>query len=391
MHNEATKIGYQHALYINPAFLRPEISPYNGVSQLHYVRQTAGFAVLPDGRVEVNLACDVKDASVTVDCEQCSLDMPATGDICRKALLKPLAPGIHACRFTVNGVPYINPLMNVGYSGFGLINYIDIPEPDGSDAVEDIPHGSVRLEYFASSVAQRYLCCLVYTPPSYDRCSARYPVLYLQHGGGENEQAWLWYGKINHICDRLIAAGDIAEAIVVLNCGYVFTRAADEDPAYGSVDDMLALDCVPMIDARFRTLADRHHRAVAGVSMGAFQANACAMKHADVFANIGVFSGVFSTLGHGYDRRALFMDAGAFRQTYDCFFIAYGRGEQPACDQWERVCRSYRQKGLPMLFEAFEGGHDWHVWRQAVQTFMKMLYRPSADGDAQSTERNIEV
>ena len=361
---------HAHALYTNPAFLRPDPT----ASDIRYIPESEGFAWDEDGSVSITALCP-QAAQVVMRVGNADTPMRRQADGQWHASLSGVLPGIHACSFLADGIPYINPLMPVGYMGFGISNYFDLPESRSDDCLmHDIPHGSVRLEHYASAVAARTQTCLVYTPPSYEQEQARYPVLYLQHGGGENEQAWLWYGKINYICDSLIARGVIPPLLVVMNCGYVFTGAADEAPSYGSVGDMLARDCIPFIDAHFRTVPSRHARAVAGSSMGAFQANAFGMKHHALAAHIGLLSGELSECGYGYRMSHAFADPQAFRECFDTLLVAYGRDEQPACDRWKQACSQYRQAGVDVLFQEYPGGHEWRVWRRAVADFLRICF-----------------
>ena len=177
---------------------------------------------------------------------------------------------------------------------------IEIPEK-GVDFyhVKDVPHGEVRSRWYKSKVTGQTRHIMVYTPPGYDADpKKRYPVLYLQHGGGEDETGWARQGHMNFILDNLIAEKKAEPMIVVMEKGYATQggRAAGRDRAgpgfdCGAFEDVVLKDLIPMIDSTYRTIADRDHRAIAGLSMGAGQAMQIGLTHLDTFSAVGAFSG----------------------------------------------------------------------------------------------------
>src|SRR5690606_19420156 len=165
-----------------------------------------------------------------------------------------------------------------------------------------VPHGQVRSHWYYSQVTGMWRRALVYTPPGYDQDDTRYPVLYLQHGSGESERGWTEQGRANFILDNLIAEGASKPMIVVMENGMVAPQADQEragqeqapqrgrrNAAFGQ---LVTSDLIPEIDHAFRTLADREHRAIAGLSMGAGQALQIGLSNPGVFAYVGAFSGV---------------------------------------------------------------------------------------------------
>jgi enterochelin esterase-like enzyme len=240
--------------------------------------------------------------------------------------------------------------------------------------IQDVPHGTVHMEYYFSTLTGKTRVCNVYTPPAYDP-SKKYPVLYIQHGGGENETGWLWLGKINFICDSLIASGEIEEMIVVMNEGYAFIDGPDNDPGCGRIDELLVQDCIPFIDAKYSTIPDRHARAIAGLSMGGVQSNGTIIRHHDAFANAGVFSGGWLEKGIGFDGTGLFDNKETFDKNFDLIFIAAGQSEQPMCDDLMHQVEAYRSRGLNMRFFSWPGAHEWDVWRHAAKEYMKLLFK----------------
>lgn len=345
---------------------------------IHYIEQPKGIRLLDYGTVELTMysprAETVSLKSSCVPNGECAMERIENGYW--RVRLENVRPGLHSCVFLANGVPSINPLMPAAYSGFSISNFFDMPDEEAGFYLEqNVAHGTIRCESYYSAILGQTMRCLIYTPPGYDESKKNYPVMYMLHGGGENETAWLQQGKLHYIADNLLAEKAAEEMIIVMVNGYVFTDQDDEDSSYGSIDEVIAKECVPFIDQRYRTIRDRHARAVAGLSMGGFQSNACGMKHHDLFANVGVFSGDVTITGVGYDMRDVFENAEMFKQTFDLFFVAYGEREQPSCDRTRQLCSSYQALGSDMRFYSCDGGHEWYVWRNAIREMMKLLFR----------------
>jgi hypothetical protein len=199
----------------------------------------------------------------------------------------PLVPGLHYYTLIIDGAEVSDTNSQSFFGGSKYASAVEIPEP-GSDyySIKDVPHGQVREVWYHSKVTGTWRHALVYLPPGYDnRPATRYPVLYLQHGGGEDETGWIRQGRANFILDNLIAARRAKPMIVVMAYGYARRAghaAADMTPrGFGSPEMLKAMQdmasvfeddvtqaLIPFIDATFRTLPDRRNRAMAGLSMG---------------------------------------------------------------------------------------------------------------------------
>ncbi len=288
-----------------------------------------------------------------------------------------IKPGFHNHKYWVDGNLMVNPDAPVGYGWFYPINVFDLPgEEDGFWMLKDVPHGDVRMEYYKSSVTGRTKLCWVYTPAGYDESDKRYPVLYIQHGVGENEMGWVWQGHINMIADNLIAEGKIEEMIIVCNCGYAFLEG--ENPVFlpGDFSKELCEDCIPHIDEAYRTIADRKHRAMAGLSLGSSQAFYIANEHKDLFANLGVFSGGFPIVNQfGYwDYTDYYNDAEAVNRDFDVLFISGGDNEGYP-ERTEPVVHAEQEKGVNVIGYHHPGYHVWDVWRFSAREFMQRIFK----------------
>lgn len=287
-----------------------------------------------------------------------------------------LESAFHFVNFYVDGTRSLNPYMPYGYGYGRAINFFELPDKYSEFyLMHDVPHGCVRMEYFWSETVQDFRTCFVYTPPKYDTDKEkRYPVLYLQHGAGESESGWIWQGKINHIMDNLIADGQCEEMMVVMNCGYVYP--IEEIEHTGSfitpVEDLIVHDCIPFIDGKYRTKADRHFRAMSGLSMGGGQTLNAVLAYPEVFANAGVLSAP-SIRSDRTDRLGLLNNPEKFNEMFDVFFINAGEYE-PCCEVLRSQTRKMREEGFSIVFFASPGYHEWAVWRYGVAEFAKRLF-----------------
>ena len=292
--------------------------------------------------------------------------------------LHDIPEGFHYHEYFVDGNRCLNPHAPIGYGCFRPINYFEMPGEDSSFYyLNDVPHGDIRMEQYRSPVTGRIKACWVYTPPGYEHAHTEsYPVLYLQHGVGENETGWIWQGKVNYIMDNLIAAGQCQEMILVMNDGYAFLPDASEHPARGAIDLVLAKDCIPFIDQKYRTLPDRRTRAVAGLSMGGFQAQAAALHFPELFASAGLFSCYFIIKDHYDDYTELFSDARTFNGLFDLFFFSTGTEESNFYEQNLRTVQHLKELGIDITYFETSGYHDWQVWRHSFRAFVTKLFRP---------------
>ncbi len=376
----------QHALFFDPLNKKVVADLVNGRRELHYIDEKQGVRVLDFGVAEFNF--HVEDAhSVRVagwgGSMPESYDLHPVGDGYWQCVAGGISGGFHYCDFYVDGVRTINTLAPVGYGGFRPVNYFEMPgDPDAEFyLLQNVPHGTVHMELYPCRLTGRTRCCYVYTPPAYDENpDQRYPVLYLQHGGGENETGWLWQGKINYICDNLLAQGRMKEMLVVMNDGYAFRPDGTGDPAAGSIDDVLAEECTAFIESRYRAVADRHGRAMAGLSMGGMQTNAGVIRHIDRFANAGVFSGGFRESGFGFDGTELFRSPEKFAKTFDLLFVSAGE-QEPMCEELRMKMAEYGDRGLDIRFFTCPGYHEWDVWRRSARVFLELLFRKGVTDD----------
>ncbi len=284
--------------------------------------------------------------------------------------------GYHSVYFVVDGQTVINTVGAYIYDSDGIRNFIDIPD-DPDTAINDVPHGAITREIYKSTVTNRYRACWVYTPASYQaNPEKRYPVVYIQHGGGQDETSWFQGGKIDLILDNLIARGDAEEMIVVANSGACIIEAEEGKFYTGKIEDVIVNDCVPFIDGRYRTIADRTHRAICGLSMGGGHTRRIGFNHPDYFANVGIFSSgeCFPTVTSDSDWTELFTDVEKFNSLFDYVVVACGDADL-RYDKTYADVTPYIEKGLNIEFKGYKGQHEWNVWRYCAKDFVQKIFK----------------
>lgn len=375
-----------HMMFFDPPFRIPAMGNFFKDGQDYenmYYRDVAPAVVLPaPGAVTLRFfapdATCVEIAGIGGDMGNArhAMKRSTESDGWWEITLHNIPEGFHYHEYFVDGNRCLNPHAPIGYGDFRAINYFEIPDADsGFYLLQDVPHGTIRMEYYNSTVTGRCRTCFVYTPPGYElHPKKHYPVLYLQHGGGETETGWIWQGKVNYIMDNLIATGQCQEMILVMNDGYAFLPDETEHPARGCIDLVLVKDCIPFIDQKYRTLTDRRARAVAGLSMGGFQAQAAALHFPEFFASVGLFSCYFIIKDHYDDYTELFHDAKAFNNRFDLFFFSTGTEESNFYEQNLRTIQHLKEHGLDITYFETPGYHEWQVWRHSFRAFITKLF-----------------
>ncbi|HME00759.1 MAG TPA: alpha/beta hydrolase-fold protein [Terriglobia bacterium] len=332
------------------------------------------------------------------------LDMVKQPDGSWTVTTPPLVPGFHYYTLIIDGVEVSDPSSHSFFGGGKDASGIEIPEPGSTYySAQDVPHGQVREIWYYSKVTGTWRHALVYLPPNYDtQTSTRYPVLYLQHGAGEDETGWTKQGHANFILDNLIAAGKCKPMILVMAYGYA-RHAGQTAPdltgkPFGSpemrraMQDMMAAfeddltqALVPYIESNFRTLADRDHRAMAGLSMGGMQTFQVTFAHLGMFSYIGGFSGAAMAFGdQQFDVKTAFngamADPAVFAKRVHLLWVGVGTAEP------ERM-----RAGLVGLHNALEEAnikhvfyespgtaHEWQTWRRDLKDFAPRLFQQTA-------------
>jgi enterochelin esterase family protein len=312
--------------------------------------------------------------------------------------------GFHYYQLNVDGVSIPDPgsVMFYGSSRWG--GGVEVPAHDEDFyAMKNVPHGQLREVHLLSEVAKHTIEIYVYTPPEYEKGSKRYPVLYLQHGAGEDDHGWGAQGHAGLIMDNLIAEGKAKPFIVVMSNSYLVTGGAAPGrggpPAGGRgpapagqpvaaggrgaaggtggpgrgfamtdtpFEHALMGEIIPYVDANFRTLSDQPHRALAGLSMGGFYTHSISLAHLDKFAYIGIFSGGSIALSE-------IKDTAEFKKKVKLVFESYGSRENGAAAKTNTD--ELNKAGIKAVFyESPLTAHEWQSWRRSLHEFAPLLF-----------------
>ena len=346
----------------------------------------------------------------------------------------PLVEGFHYYQIIIDGARAADPNTQTFFGSSRWMSGIDVPAPDQDFyATKDVPHGTVREQVYFSTVTKAWRRCFVYAPPDYDKNqTARYPVLYLQHGAGEDETAWSVQGRAGIILDNLISEGKAKPMIIVMDngggsglfgaprggrggapannlvalnatatpapvAGATVAAAPAAPPAapgaapaagpggpgrgrgpggmnFSEFENILLKDIIPTIDRNYRTIADRKHRGMAGLSMGGMQTRGIGMAHLDTFSHIGIFSG--GTLGELTAANSPLAKAEEFNRLVKVAFISYGEAEGGS-KTLKDYCDSLATAGIKNVhsYVSPRTAHEFLTWRRSLREFAPLLFQ----------------
>lgn len=318
----------------------------------------------------------------------CGKKYPMTKDASGiwEATTDPLVVGFHYYFLLIDGVSVVDPGSQTFFGCGRMASGIEIPEPKAESAYysyqKDIPHGQVREWYYFSKVEGKQRRCFVYTPAEYEtNPTKRYPVLYLQHGMGEDETGWSRQGKMAFILDNQISEKKCVPMIVVMdygNCGYIHgTKKGESQKEFGALfTPILINDIIPYIDSNFRTLSDRDNRAMAGLSWGGHQTFETTLNNIDKFSHIGAFSGALFFLKEDNLKNAyngVFAQPDVFNKKVHTLFLGMGSEEGMGS---KRISDFLKENGINNTYYESEGTHhEWLTWRRCLNQFLPLIFK----------------
>ena len=306
---------------------------------------------------------------------------------------KPQDEGFHYYQLVIDGAQVPDP-GSMYYYGCGRWgSAVEVPAKDQDFyALKNVPHGQLREVLYYSKTSDSVRHCVVYTPPEYDRDPGkRFPVLYLQHGMGENETGWGNQGYAGRVMDNLMAEGKAVPFIIVMDNGNIgaptrggppvaapdteLSRAIDGPGGRKFTFDVFAHvlieDLIPYVDGNFRTLADQPHRAMAGLSMGGMQTRSITLANLDTFSYIGIFSG-------GSIAPSEITDMDAFKQKNKLVFVSYGSREVAGGmgASGKADVDALKAAGInSQYYVSPETAHEWQSWRRSLHQFAQLVFK----------------
>ncbi len=374
-------------------------APLPGVPASTNIRGADYPRVLPDLRVEFRVKAD-QAQSVQFHVDK-TYSATRDSDGTWTATTDPLIPGFHYYWLIVDDTWVSDPASESFYGCGKQCSGIEIPEV-GTDfySPKDVPHGEIRERWYHSKTTDGWRRLFVYTPPGYDAAlTTRYPVLYLQHGGGEDERGWVTQGRVSQIMDNLIAEGKAQPMLIVMSQGYARRPGDPEVPLgppkagtgtlppdfsrmFDAFEHVFIDDLIPLVDSTYRTLPDRDHRAMAGLSMGGMQTFVIGLKHLDTFSSFGGFSGAGGAFGGGTfnfktAHGGVMADANAFNKNINVLYLSIGTTE--TATMYASV-KNYHDAlataGIKHIYYESPGtAHEWQTWRRSLHEFVPLLFQ----------------
>lgn len=285
--------------------------------------------------------------------------------------------------FSVDGSDVINPHLPTQFSGGSINNYIEIEDEETPYIyLKDVPHGSVTREVFWSEAVGSFESCLVYTPPGYESGSD-YPVIYVQHGAGENETCWVYNGKLANIMDNNIASGEAVPAVVVMNNGMLKAPYESQINDFDGIESIITKECREFIEKKYKVRTDKWGRAIAGLSLGSMQAMYIGLRHPELFSAVGSFTflrrrdrtNTYEDNPHLF----IFHDPERLWSEYKLIFRSIG-GAEMQMNEFTEDDAFIAEKGAdqnPGYVRHIYPGmvHNWNCWRRAYNDFSKVVFK----------------
>lgn len=350
----------------------PDESTLPGKRGILNVRSARYPRLLPDNRMEFKVKAP--------EAQKVQIDLGKKYDLTRNeegewiGITEPLTPGFHYYFLIIDGVPVADPASESFYGCSTHASGVEIPYPEGDNRfyIADVPHGDVRMVRYFSTTANDWRRAYVYCPPGYETSGEDYPVLYLQHGGGEDERGWATQGRTDIIMDNLIAQGKATPMLVVMADGNTV-----------DFEKELLNDCIPFIEQKFRVKTDRENRALAGLSMGGIQTLDTGLPNLDKFAYLGVFSSGWwanpTAFGMAHDTEKYYKMLSENKDKYNdmlkVFWLSMGGKEDIAYENCKIMKNRFDEIGIKYDYFETPGGHTWPVWRESLYHFAPLLFK----------------
>jgi enterochelin esterase-like enzyme len=351
-----------------------------GVPAATNVRSAKYPQILPDNRVIFR----VKGS----DAQKVQIDLGKKYDMKKDAegfwsvTTDTISEGIHYYSMLIDGVAVADPASETFYGMGRMASGIEIPSRNGDFyALKPVPHGETRMKRYYSPVFNIWRRFYIYTPAGYDaNPNEEYPVLYLLHGGGEDERGWSAQGKTDLILDNLIAEGNAKPMLVVMMDGNTGGRgiASFGERSLQMFENELKRVVIPFVEENYRAKNDANSRALAGLSMGGLQTLHAGVRNHEMFAYLGVFSsGWFANNTTLSAPQYAFMKehADAINNNVKQFWVAMGGKEDIAYENCKVMLSKFDEMNIKYTYSEYPGGHTWPVWRNNLYKFAPLLFK----------------
>jgi enterochelin esterase-like enzyme len=343
--------------------------------------RTANYPqILPDNRVLFRIKA--------LDAQKVQVDLGRKYDMAKdtggywQVTTDSISEGFHYYSLLIDGVAIADPASETFYGMGRMASGIEIPFAGGAYyALKDVPHGDVRMKRYHSTVTNQWRRFFIYTPPGYDaNTTEKYPVLYILHGGGEDERGWATQGKTDLILDNLIAEKKAKPMLIVMTDGNIGGggMAGFGEQSLRMFENELKIAVIPFVEKNFRAETDSRNRALAGLSLGGLQTLYAGIKNTQLFSYLGVFSsGWFANQPALSNPQYDFMknNTAAINSNLRSLWVSVGGKEDIAYNNCKIMLQKFDEMGIKYTYSEYPGGHTWPVWRNNLYNFAQMLFK----------------
>ena len=340
------------------------------------IRSAAYPQILPDNRVIFRINAP-EAQKVQIDLGR-KYDMEKDSTGTWMVTTDSIGRGFHYYSLLIDNVAVADPASETFYGMGRMASGIEIPNRDGEFySLKNVPHGDVRMRRYFSSVTNSWRRMYVYAPPGYDASNEDYPVLYLLHGGGEDERGWSTQGRADLILDNLIAENKAKPMLVVMMDGNLGSRDSF-GRSLAMFEQELKQAVIPFVESNYRVAPGAENRALAGLSMGGLQTLFAGVHNTDMFAHLGVFSSGWFTNNtelSGPEYTFMKENADKINNNLKSFWLSMGGEEDIAFNNNKAMMAKFDEMGIKYQYSEYPGGHTWPVWRHNLISFAPLLFK----------------
>jgi enterochelin esterase-like enzyme len=356
--------------------------PVAGAPAPSNVRNAAYPQITADSRVIFNIKAP--------EAKKVQIDLGKKYDLIKdtagfwKITTDSISEGFHYYSLLIDGVAVADPASETFYGMGRMASGIEIPFAGGGYyATRNVPHGDIRIKKYFSRVTNSWRQLYIYTPPDYDsNATAKYPVLYILHGGGEDQRGWATQGKTDLILDNLIAEKKAKPMLVVMPDANIGSGGFSGDGVENSLkmfEREMKQTVIPFVEKNFRTMNDANNRALAGLSMGGLHTLYTGINNTEMFSSLGVFSSgwIIPMLNTTAEVQYSFMakNADKINSNLKSFWVAMGGKEDIAYNNCKTMLAKFDEMKIKYVYSEYPGGHTWPVWRNNLYNFAQVLFR----------------
>jgi len=306
-------------------------------------------------------------------------DMVKNGEGVWEVTTDSLTEGFHYYSLIIDGMAVCDPASESFYGMGRMASGIEVPfAGDGYYAEKDVPHGDIRIKRYFSKVTNSWRNFYLYTPPGYDqKTSEKYPVLYILHGGGEDQRGWATQGKTDLILDNLISEKKAVPMLVVMVDGNMPVKGFGME-ALTTFENELKQSLIPFVESNYRVKTDNNSRALAGLSMGGLQTLHAGVRNTSLFAYLGVFSSGWWANNNelsGPQYEFMKQNSETINKNLKQFWIAMGGKEDIAWQNCQIMMAKFDEMKINYTYSEYLGGHTWPVWRNNLFNFAQLIFK----------------